>query len=418
MKKNLRYYLFQFALLSSSMLIAQVGIGTTTPNGSAVLDLYSETKGMLMPRLTSAQRDVIFMPANGLMIYNSTLNDGQINTGTPEMPNWIGIKTPTNSSLNSVTKGDLISTTSTASLLVPDMSLSPVAGTYSVFFNAQMVLNISFSSSQGITDINSIYNQILNFPGGTSHALVFGNGEVLLPGIYDVPGATSIAGTLTLDGGGNPDAVFIIRGPGAFTTGANTTVNLIGGASSNNVYWLSGGAMSTGATSIMKGTLIANTNAVSLGVDTQLEGRMFTTTGAITMGANSTLTLPVGASPINLGVLSSFVMFTPSGAISGCATCAITGDVGTASGAASNFNGIIGTVYPEGTMNSTNTSIFSIYKNDIEVPFSSRTITLDKAHITLQAMVTTVASETIEVRWKVASGSSKLDNRILSIIRL
>jgi hypothetical protein len=233
-----------------------------------------------------------------------------------------------------------------------------------------------------------------------------------------VPGASSIAGTLTLDGGGNPDAVFIIRAPGAFTTGSNTIVNLTGGASSNNVFWLSGGAMSTGATTIMKGTMIANTNAVALGANTQLDGRMFTTTGALTMGSDSILTLPVGVSPINLGVLSSFVMFTPSGAISGFATCAITGDVGTATGATSDFNGINGTVYPAGTMSSTNTSIFSIYKNGVEVPFSSRKINTDQVTITLQTMVTTLASEAIEVRWKVISGITKIDNRIFTLIRL
>jgi len=53
----------------SSFLNAQVGIGTTTPNSSAVLDVYSRKKGFLPPRLTSQARDSIVSPANGLMVW-------------------------------------------------------------------------------------------------------------------------------------------------------------------------------------------------------------------------------------------------------------------------------------------------------------------------------------------------------------
>jgi hypothetical protein len=52
----------------------RVGIGTTTPDGSAILDLTSTSKGLLLSRMTSAQRDAIISPADGLMIYNSTTN--------------------------------------------------------------------------------------------------------------------------------------------------------------------------------------------------------------------------------------------------------------------------------------------------------------------------------------------------------
>jgi hypothetical protein len=53
---------------------AQVGIGTTNPHTSSILDLTSTTQGFLVPRLTTTQRDVIASPANGLMIYNTTIN--------------------------------------------------------------------------------------------------------------------------------------------------------------------------------------------------------------------------------------------------------------------------------------------------------------------------------------------------------
>src|SRR5690349_21496857 len=51
-------------------LFPQVGIGTLTPNSSSVLDLSSTSKGMLMPRMTTDQRNAIASPASGLMILN------------------------------------------------------------------------------------------------------------------------------------------------------------------------------------------------------------------------------------------------------------------------------------------------------------------------------------------------------------
>ena len=53
---------------------AQVGIGTSTPNASAELDVSSTTKGFLPPRLTAAQRDAITSPAVGLVIFNTSTN--------------------------------------------------------------------------------------------------------------------------------------------------------------------------------------------------------------------------------------------------------------------------------------------------------------------------------------------------------
>jgi hypothetical protein len=54
-----------------------VGIGTTTPNASARLDVTSSTQGFLPPRMTTTQRDAIVSPVAGLTIYctNCTAND-------------------------------------------------------------------------------------------------------------------------------------------------------------------------------------------------------------------------------------------------------------------------------------------------------------------------------------------------------
>ncbi|HVX25483.1 MAG TPA: hypothetical protein VHB70_04020 [Parafilimonas sp.] len=52
------------------------GIGTTTPNSSSLLEIKSTNKGLLIPRMTQAQRNAIASPAKGLLIYQTDNNPG------------------------------------------------------------------------------------------------------------------------------------------------------------------------------------------------------------------------------------------------------------------------------------------------------------------------------------------------------
>ena len=330
----------------------------------------------------------------------------------------------------SVIEGDDISTTSLDGEPIVGMTFSPTPGTYMVLFNAQMAADTAsaspeFSSSQGVLDVATIYQDLMDMPGGIAHALTFGGGETLLPGVYDVTGAASIAGTLTLDGENDPNSIFIIRSTGAFTTQATTTdVVLINGASANNIFWVSQVAMSTGANTTMKGTLVSFAGAITLGAGTVFEGRIFTLSGALGVAANCVLEAPMGDSPIDLGVLSSFAMFTSSGAISADISSTIVGDVGTALGAGAIAGTLTGTFYPPGSTASatppvvTGSVTYSIYLNGTEVVNSSRTLKLDSDIVSLQAMVTVAAENNpIEIHWKVDAGEAMLQNRILSLIR-
>ncbi|MEY3367436.1 MAG: hypothetical protein RI973_591 [Bacteroidota bacterium] len=67
---------------------AQTVIGGVIPDPTAILDLQSADRGLLLPRLTQAQRDAIQSPAMGLMIFNTTSVCLEINFGTPSAPMW------------------------------------------------------------------------------------------------------------------------------------------------------------------------------------------------------------------------------------------------------------------------------------------------------------------------------------------
>ena len=61
-------------IMTVSGASSNVGIGTTAPSSKAILDLTSTTKGLLLPRMTTTQRDAITSPDAGLIIYNTTSN--------------------------------------------------------------------------------------------------------------------------------------------------------------------------------------------------------------------------------------------------------------------------------------------------------------------------------------------------------
>ena len=87
-----RLYLVAVAFfLFYSGVSAQTVIGGDTVDISAVLDIQDTTKGVLLPRLTTVQRNAIMKPANGLVIFNVTENGIQINQGTPQSPNWVNL---------------------------------------------------------------------------------------------------------------------------------------------------------------------------------------------------------------------------------------------------------------------------------------------------------------------------------------
>ncbi len=71
-----------FYAVANAWLVGQTGVGTTSPNASAKLDVTSTTQGFLTPRMTTAQRNAIASPATGLVIFNTETNCFNFYTGT------------------------------------------------------------------------------------------------------------------------------------------------------------------------------------------------------------------------------------------------------------------------------------------------------------------------------------------------
>jgi hypothetical protein len=59
-----------------------VGIGTSTPSSSALLDVSSTTKGVRMPNMTTVQKNAIGSPVAGLMVFDTTLSKLCVYSGT------------------------------------------------------------------------------------------------------------------------------------------------------------------------------------------------------------------------------------------------------------------------------------------------------------------------------------------------
>lgn len=123
-----RIYAFLIFVFLSFSIKAQTGIGTTTPDASAKLDVSSTTKGLLAPRMTAAQKTAISLPANGLLIYQTDGVTGfYVNTGTSASPAWLRVNTDWTKTGNDIafTTGN-VSTTGT--LTGGNTSTSTISG--------------------------------------------------------------------------------------------------------------------------------------------------------------------------------------------------------------------------------------------------------------------------------------------------
>ncbi len=150
-------------------------------------------------------------------------------------------------------------------------------------------INGSFHNSDAVTastkiDLTNLHNKLIDYSSTNySHTPAFGSGEILTKGVYDIVGAGSLAGVITLDAQNDSNAIFIFRFGGAFAVGAASQIQLVNMAASCSVFWVAEGAISVGAGSIMKGTFLAHNGAIAMLAGGSLDGRLLSTGGAITI---------------------------------------------------------------------------------------------------------------------------------------
>lgn len=158
--------------LTTSSVIAQTGIGTTTPHASAKLDVSSTNKGFLPPRVTltsATDATTIASPAEGLLVYNLGSVGLQAGYYYWNGANWATIATATSAG-NGVTAMDMVKLYSKQySAATPDSTIAnatgykftvPVSGRYVFDFscsgyasNSNVTMN--FKVRQGTTDIGT-----------------------------------------------------------------------------------------------------------------------------------------------------------------------------------------------------------------------------------------------------------------------
>ena len=71
-------------------------------------------------------------------------------------------------------------------------------------------------------------------------------GQASAAGVYNDPSSFGLSGTVTLDGGGNPDSVFVFQAGSTLITSASSIVALTNGAQACNVFWAVGSSATLG----------------------------------------------------------------------------------------------------------------------------------------------------------------------------
>jgi type VI secretion system secreted protein VgrG len=150
---------------------------------------------------------------------------------------------------------------------------------------------------QAQSDLTTGYNDA----AGRTPATVLPSSELggmtLVGGVYKVASGLGLTGTVTLNGQGDPNAVFIFQAGSTLITGSGSTVNMIGGAKACNVFWQVGSSATLGTNTNFVGTIMALTS-VSVQTQATVAGRVLARNGQVSLdnnkitGANCAATSP------------------------------------------------------------------------------------------------------------------------------
>lgn len=334
--------------------------------------------------------------------------------------------TPTPLFLTTTTSVPQVINTGTSSVFLTSMTLTaPTTSTYLARFNAVYSIEgpLIDITAAGAAANTALAVQLAALPGGVVHGAVFGNGETLAPGVYDVATPAAIQGVLTLDGGGDPNALFVIRVAGALTSVAASQVVLTNGATANNVFWVSQGATALGANTVFRGTALAVGGAASIGNASVVTGRLLSTLGAVNTDTSVVNQPGATTTSVVLGVLAPFALFTSNGAVANTGASVINGDIGTNVGIISGFGGptvVNGSIYAPGSLVPGPTSAnFGIYNNGVLIVPSLVTVSsptsITSATIHTSTSIALLLGDVVTARATAIQGTLTVFTRTLSL---
>ena len=179
-----------------------------------------------------------------------------------------------------------------------DLGVSP--GTAVTGFPPGIVRNGTIHRADGVaagaqSDLTTAYNDAAGRSPTANVPAFIGAGQTLAPGVYKASSSLEVGGSLTLDAGGDPNAVFIFQAPSTLITDSASSIVLSGDAQACNVFWQVGSSATLGTSSDFSGSILALT---SISVDTgdTIAGRALARNGAVTLD-DDTITVPACATP-------------------------------------------------------------------------------------------------------------------------
>jgi uncharacterized repeat protein (TIGR01451 family) len=146
-------------------------------------------------------------------------------------------------------------------------------------------------------------------------------GQTLVPGVYCFSSTVENSGVLTLDAGGNNNAVWVFKMGSTLVTGPGSSVIVINGGQDCNVFWQVGSSATLATTTNFVGNILALTS-ITLTTGADISGRALARNGAVTLDSNvinpsicrgtptTAPTLGKGFSPftINMGGVSTLTI--------------------------------------------------------------------------------------------------------------
>jgi len=137
---------------------------------------------------------------------------------------------------------------------------------------------------QAKEDLTAAYIDAEGRPAETTDSEL--GGKTFKPGVYSSETSLQITGNLILDGEDNPDSVFIFQAGSTLTTATDSKIELINGATCENVFWVVGSSATLGTNSEFKGTILALTS-ISANNGAEIQGRLLARNGAVTLQNNT-----------------------------------------------------------------------------------------------------------------------------------